>query len=61
MAIEVDTPGKKAYPKNLAEGLGLSPEITARIEQMAGIRPIDRLKEKAEAPPEVGMVFFSLC
>ena len=37
MAIEVDTPAEKAYLKNLAEGLGLSPEITARIEGMVGI------------------------
>ena len=37
MAIEVDTPGEKAYMQNLADGVGLSPEIAARIKQMVGL------------------------
>lgn len=37
LAIEVDTPGERAYMQNLAGGVGLSPEIAARIEQMVGV------------------------
>ncbi|MDX9788907.1 MAG: tellurite resistance TerB family protein [Desulfobacterales bacterium] len=37
MAIEVDTPAEKAYLGKLASGLGLTPEVTGRIEQMVGL------------------------
>jgi uncharacterized membrane protein YebE (DUF533 family) len=39
MAIEVDTPAEKAYLGQLASGLGLTPEVTRRIDQMVGLRP----------------------
>ena len=39
MAIEVDTPAEKAYLAQLASGLGLSPDITRRIEEMVGLAP----------------------
>ncbi len=39
MAIEVDTPAEKAYLGQLASGLGLTLEVTRRIEQMVGLRP----------------------
>ena len=39
MAIEVDTPAEKAYLAQLASGLGLSPDITRRIEEMVGLTP----------------------
>lgn len=37
MAIEVDTPAEKAYLAELASGLGLSPEVTRKVEQMVGL------------------------
>lgn len=37
MAIEVDTPAEKAYLGQLASGLGLTPEVTGKIEQMVGL------------------------
>jgi len=40
MAIEVDTSAEKAYLGKLASGLGLSPEVTRRIEQMVGLQPV---------------------
>jgi uncharacterized membrane protein YebE (DUF533 family) len=40
MAIEVDTPAEKAYLGKLASGLGLTPEVTQRIEQMVGLQPV---------------------
>jgi uncharacterized membrane protein YebE (DUF533 family) len=39
MAIEVDTPAEKAYLANLASGLGLTPEVTRRIEEIVGLQP----------------------
>ena len=39
MAIEVDTSAEKAYLGKLAFGLGLTPEVTGRIEQMVGLQP----------------------
>jgi uncharacterized membrane protein YebE (DUF533 family) len=41
MAIEVDTEAERTYLTNLAEGLGLTPETTRRIEQMVGLQPVD--------------------
>ncbi len=40
MAIEVDTLAEKAYLTKLASGLGLTPEVTRRIEQMVGLQPV---------------------
>ena len=40
MAIEVDTSAEKAYLGKLASGLGLTPEVTRRIEQMVGLQPV---------------------
>lgn len=40
MAIEVDTSAERAYLGNLASGLGLTPEVTGRIEQMVGLQPV---------------------
>lgn len=37
MAIEVDTPAEKAYLGQLASGLGLTPGVTGKIEQMVGL------------------------
>ena len=39
MAIEVDTSAEKAYLGKLASGLGLTPEVTRRIEEMVGLQP----------------------
>jgi uncharacterized membrane protein YebE (DUF533 family) len=39
MAIEVDTPAERVYLEQLATGLGLTPEVTGRIEQMVGLQP----------------------
>jgi len=39
MAIEVDTPAEKAYLADLASGLGLSPDVARRIEEMIGLQP----------------------
>jgi uncharacterized membrane protein YebE (DUF533 family) len=38
MAIEVDTPAEKAYLANLASGLRLAPAVTARIDEMVGLK-----------------------
>jgi len=40
MAIEVDTQAEKAYLAKLASGLGLSPAVIRRIEQMVGLQPV---------------------
>ena len=40
MAIEVDTAAEKAYLGKLAYGLGLTPEVTGRIQQMVGLQPV---------------------
>jgi len=40
MAIEVDTSAEKAYLGKLASGLGLTSEVTWRIEQMVGLQPV---------------------
>ncbi len=37
MAIEVDTQAEKAYLGQLASGLGLTQEVTGKIEQMVGL------------------------
>ncbi len=37
LAIEVDTQAEKNYLDRLATGLGLSPQVTARIRQMVGL------------------------
>ena len=39
MAIEVDTPAEQAYLGKLASGLGLTPEVTRRIQEMVGLQP----------------------
>jgi len=39
MAIEVDTSAEKAYLEKLASGLGLTPEVTRRIDEMVGLPP----------------------
>jgi uncharacterized membrane protein YebE (DUF533 family) len=39
MAIEVDTSAEKAYLADLASGLGLSPDVARRIEEMIGLQP----------------------
>jgi uncharacterized membrane protein YebE (DUF533 family) len=38
LAIEVDTPAESAYLGKLASGMGLTPEITRRIEEMVGLQ-----------------------
>jgi len=40
MAIEVDTPAEQTYLRKLGSGLGLSPEVTQRIQQMVGLQPV---------------------
>jgi uncharacterized membrane protein YebE (DUF533 family) len=40
MAIEVDTPAEQAYLGKLAAGLGLTPEVTRRIQEMVGLQPV---------------------
>ena len=40
MAIEVDTPAEQAYLGKLASGLGLTPEVTRRIQEMVGLQPV---------------------
>jgi uncharacterized membrane protein YebE (DUF533 family) len=37
LAVEVDTPAEKVYLTQLAQGLGLSAEVSQRIEQMVGL------------------------
>lgn len=39
LAIEVDTQAEKNYLDQMASGLGLTPEITGRIQQMVGLQP----------------------
>jgi uncharacterized membrane protein YebE (DUF533 family) len=39
MAIEVDTQAEQAYLEKLASGLGLTAQVTRRIEQMVGLQP----------------------
>ena len=36
-AIEVDTPGERAYMQKLASGLGLAPSAVERLEDMVGL------------------------
>lgn len=38
MAIEVDTPAEKEYMEKLALGLGLTPEVTQRVQEMVGLQ-----------------------
>jgi uncharacterized membrane protein YebE (DUF533 family) len=38
LAIEVDTPAEKRYLDQLAAGLGLPPQVTARIQQLVGLQ-----------------------
>ena len=40
MAIEVDTPAEQSYLGKLASGLGLTPEVTRRIQEMVGLQPV---------------------
>ena len=40
MAIEVDTSAEQAYLGKLASGLGLTAEVTRRIQQMVGLQPV---------------------
>jgi uncharacterized membrane protein YebE (DUF533 family) len=40
MAIEVDTPAERTYLGKLASGLGLTPQVIGRIEQMVGLQPV---------------------
>jgi uncharacterized membrane protein YebE (DUF533 family) len=40
MAIEVDTQAEQAYLGKLASGLGLSSQVTGRIQQMVGLQPV---------------------
>jgi uncharacterized membrane protein YebE (DUF533 family) len=37
LAIEVDTPSEQEYMTKLAQGLGLTPEVTRRLEAMVGV------------------------
>jgi len=38
LAIEVDTPAEKKYLDQLAAGLGLSPQVTGRIQELVGLQ-----------------------
>jgi uncharacterized membrane protein YebE (DUF533 family) len=38
LAIEVDTPAEHQYMQDLANGLGLTPEVTSNIEQLLGLK-----------------------
>lgn len=38
LAIEVDTPAERDYLNRLAAGLGLSPQVTERIEDLVGLQ-----------------------
>jgi uncharacterized membrane protein YebE (DUF533 family) len=40
MAIEVDTQAERAYLAKLASSLGLTPQVTGRIQQMVGLQPV---------------------
>ncbi len=40
LAIEVDTPAEKNYLDQLAAGLGLSPQVTGRIQELVGIQQV---------------------
>ena len=37
LAIEVDTPAERQYMQRLADGMGLSPQVTSRLEQAVGL------------------------
>ncbi len=37
LAIEVDTPAERQYMQQLADGLGLPPEVTANLEKTVGL------------------------
>ena len=37
LSIEVDTPAERQYLQQLADGMGLSPEVTSRLEKTVGI------------------------
>jgi uncharacterized membrane protein YebE (DUF533 family) len=37
LSIEVDTPAERQYLQQLAGGLGLSPEVTSRLEKTVGM------------------------
>lgn len=39
LAIEVDTQAEKNYLVQLATGIGLSPEVTGRIQELVGLQP----------------------
>jgi uncharacterized membrane protein YebE (DUF533 family) len=39
LAIEVDTQAEKNYLDHLAAGLGITPQVTGRIQQMVGLQP----------------------
>ena len=38
LAIEVDTPAERDYLDRLAAGMGLSPQVTARIRELVGLQ-----------------------
>ena len=38
LAIEVDTPAERKYLDRLAAGLGLSPQVTGRIQELVGLQ-----------------------
>jgi uncharacterized membrane protein YebE (DUF533 family) len=38
LAVEVDTQAEKYYLDQLAAGLGLTPQLTERIQQMIGLQ-----------------------
>ncbi|MBN1548465.1 MAG: tellurite resistance TerB family protein [Syntrophaceae bacterium] len=40
LAIEVDTPAERNYLDRLATGLGLSPKIAGRIEELVGLKRV---------------------
>ena len=39
LAIEVDTPAERDYLDQLAAGMGLSPQVTGRIQELVGLQP----------------------
>lgn len=39
LAIEVDTPAETAYLDQLGTGMGLSPQVTGRIQELVGYQP----------------------
>ena len=40
MTIEVDTPAERAYVRELASGMGLSPDVVNNIEHMVGMQAV---------------------